>query len=113
MAGSCGGSGCEFDVEEKRAQEEVAAQAFVDQHGVLAEPAQAGAAGKIALQQRGRVHDGPAPAAGLLTLGPSQQPFQPFAEDIVVVGTLGIAGDLTSVRGTIGMGPAARNSWPP
>src|SRR5205823_2007142 len=84
----------EFQIEQQGPQKEIAAQSLVEQHGVLAEPPQAGAAGKIALQERGGIHDSATPAAGDECLHPGEQLVQTTAQDIMIVFTPGIAGHL-------------------
>ena len=89
--------GVQLQIERAGAEEEIAAQALVEQHGVLAEPAQAGSAGEIAFQQRGRVDHAAAATAGRLAAQPGQQAIQPLAENIVVVP----AARVTARRGAV------------
>src|SRR5205809_6529054 len=55
--------GLQLQVEQEGAEKEVAAEPLVQQHGVLAEPAQARPPGEIAFQQGGRIDDATARAA--------------------------------------------------
>src|SRR5260370_36411475 len=64
--------GRQSEIDEQGAEEEIAAESLVQQHRVLADPAEPRAPGEVALQQRGRVHDAAALAAGTLRLQPRQ-----------------------------------------
>ena len=93
VVGREGRVGLEREIEQQGAEEEIAAQLLVDQHRVLAEPAQAGPAGEVALQQRGRVHDASALRARDLGLHPGQQFVQLGAKHVVIIPAAGVAGD--------------------
>ena len=89
-----GRGGLQREVGEKDAQKEVRAPARVDEHGVPAEPAEAGSDGEFPFQERSRVDVGAAPE------GASREVFeavgegvQLFGDDEVVVATAGVAGD--------------------
>ena len=90
--------GGQLQIEEQGAEEEIAAQPLVQQHGVLAEPAQARPAGEIALQQRSRVHDAAAEAARRLLLQPVEQTIEAIAQDIVIIHPTGVTSDSTDWR---------------
>ena len=74
--------GSQGKIEQERAEKEVAAEFLVDEHRILAEPAEPGAAREIAFQKRRGIDDGSAARAGRLVLDPGEQRFfrAPFGE---------------------------------
>src|SRR5262249_30909093 len=70
-----------FDTKQQRPEEEEAAEAFVEQHGVLAEPAEPCEPSEVALQQRSRVHDGAPGTVRCLRLYPGEQLAESLPEN--------------------------------
>src|SRR5712664_861959 len=90
--------GLQIQVEQEGAEEEVAAEPLVQQHGVLAEPAESRPSGEIAFQEGGCIDDATARAAGNLVLDPGEELVQARTQDVMVIGPLGIASDTPCVR---------------
>ncbi len=81
------------------AQEEVAATARVDEHGVLADEAQPGAEAVAAFEQRPGVDIGAPRRRGTRSsIQPIGQRFQTRQHDIVIIDTPGVAGDAPARR---------------
>src|SRR5207237_2004457 len=85
------------NIEQKSAEKKEAAEPLVQQHGVFAEPAKAGAPGEVALQQRRRIDDGTAVASRHFFLHPVAELPETPAQYAVIVGALGVARDLARV----------------
>src|SRR5262245_54889086 len=73
VAGLEGRIRSQLDVQQQAGEEEVTAEVLVQEHGVLAEPAEASSPGKVALQKWGRVNDATPVGARHLFLYPGQQ----------------------------------------
>src|SRR5437879_1637509 len=85
----------QININQQGAKEEVTANLPVQQHGVLADPAQPRAAGEVTFQQRGGIDDGAPVAAGLLFLKPGQQQSEAFPEDVMIINrALSVASNL-------------------
>jgi len=72
MAIRLGRVGLQLCVEQQGPEEKIASQAFVQQHGVFAEPAKSGPAGEVTFQERSRVDHRPAAAGWQQILNPLQ-----------------------------------------
>ena len=101
--------GREFEVGQQRRQKKETARAWVDQHRVLAEPAEAGEPGKVSLRQRRRIDHAASAAARHAGLQPGPQHVHPAAEQVVIVGAPRIAGHTATplpcsadIRGAVG-----------
>src|SRR5262245_39967722 len=107
METSVGHIGLEIAIEEQRAEEEVTASVLVNEHRVLADPAEPSAPGKIALKQRGRIDDGPPARFRPSRLHPIEEFLQLQSEHDVVIQATRVASDLSSgSRGlAIGIAP--------
>ncbi len=99
MACLVGRIGRQLPVKQQRPQQEVAAVPLVDEHGVLAEPAEPGPASEVAFQQRGSVHDAPAAAARRLALYPGQELIQPLPQHVVVIEAAGVTRNSAGTHG--------------
>ena len=77
--------GRQVEVGEQRREQKVAAGAGIDEHRVLAEPAQPGEAGEIPLGQRRRIDDRPGATSRHPGLEPRREGIRPRAEQIVIV----------------------------
>ncbi len=73
-------------VHQQRPQHGEATQTTVNQHGVLADPAQPGEPAEITLQKRRGVSHRPAAHAGTGILQPLHQRVEPTPEDLVIIG---------------------------
>ena len=94
-----GGVRGEIDVGQQCGEEEPASEPFVDQHRVLAEPAEACSAGEVAFEKRRSVDDAASAAAGPGVMEDSGEFLEPGPQDIVVVrGNSRIAGDAAFAR---------------
>ena len=78
---SCGSSDVKLEVDQQCPQDGEAAEPAVDQHRVLADPAEPGQPREVAFEQRGGVGHGPAADAGALGLEPVEQRLEPSPED--------------------------------
>ncbi len=83
----------ELDIYQQRSQEREASQPAVDEHGVLADPAQAGQAGEITLQERRGVDHGPAANLGTFATQPGQQGFKLVPENAVIIEPTSVTSD--------------------
>jgi len=83
----------QFEVGEQRAQKDPTAQPLVDEHGVLADPTDAGQSREVALEQRCRVDDGSRTTAGRCIVQEIAEPPQSVPHHRVVVVAPGVARD--------------------
>src|SRR5882762_5798960 len=86
--------GCELRVGEHDADEGERAAARIDQHRILADPAQSRARGELALGHGSRVHITARAGAGNDFADRLCQLFEATVEDLVIVGGPGVLGDL-------------------
>src|SRR5262249_25958285 len=98
MAGLVGRIRVQRQIKKQRSNKEVASESLVQNHCVLAEPAEAGATGEITFEQRRGVNDRSAAysRSGLLEFG--KELLQPRPQNIVVVSRLCIACDSAKTR---------------
>src|SRR5207244_5127904 len=76
----------QIQIEQERAEKVIAAAVLVDQHRVLADPAEPGPPREIALPEGSRIDHRPAPTIRPLRLHPSEKLSQLGAEDAVIIG---------------------------
>src|SRR5262245_44568692 len=81
-------------IEKQRAEEEVTTTMLVDEHRILADPAEPGSAGEVALEQWCSINDGAPARSGVLGLHPAEEFLQLLSEHAVVIQPARVASDL-------------------
>ena len=84
--------GRQHDVGEEGREQEVAAGLRIDEHRVLAEPAETGSPGEVALRDRRGIDHAPRAAARHAGLEPRREVVDPRPQEVVVVVAPGIPG---------------------
>ena len=90
--------GNQVTIDQERSQDGEASQRPVDQHRVLADPAQACQSGEVAFQQGRCVGEGPAVDSRALLAQPGQQLLELVPEDPMIIEPAGVPCDLSMDR---------------